>query len=125
MGPLLLASRAKEICETLVAYMYVLGSRALSILGNFLICNRIQKVFLPANCCPVVYALLGSLDIKVQTLDLTPNLRNLNMSPLENFLAKNSNVELGLQIRLYNDNSSSLVFPAVRLLVLAGVCSFQ
>ena len=91
MGPLLLASRAKEICETLVAHMYVLGSRALSILGNFLIFNRIQKVFLPANCCPVVYALLGSLDIKVQTLDLTPNLRNLNMNPLKNFLAKNSN----------------------------------
>lgn len=71
--------------------MYVLGSRALSILGNFLICNRIQKVFLPANCCPVVYALLGSLDIKIQALDLTPSLRNLNMRPLKNFLAKNSN----------------------------------
>ena len=71
--------------------MYVLGSRALSILGNFLICNKIEKVFLPANCCPVVYALLGSLDIKIQALDLTPSLQNLNMRPLKNFLAKNSN----------------------------------
>lgn len=52
----------------------VVDARALAILGKFILSNEIRRVVLPANTCPVVFALCGSLGVETVPVDLSPNL---------------------------------------------------
>ena len=56
----------------------VVDARALAILGKFFLSNEVQRVILPANTCPVVFALCGSLNIETVSVDLASDLSQVS-----------------------------------------------